>query len=451
LSELALPPSASTTLVIVLGASAWPHSPGFQASEAFMHAAHGFRDYLLNPRGFGLPEANLLDLFDAPSGASDQLEELGSFLQQQSQALITSNQPTRDVLIYFVGHGGLVGSSHDFYLMPRRANASSLRASGIGIDALADVLREKTRQTRRYLFLDCYFAAAAFRSFQGGPDQIAIEKTLDVFAVRARSSGFPRKGTTLLCSSAQKSSSLLLPDESCTMFSRAVLDVLRNGDLHRPQRMSLRDLKELTDDRLVALPEKNAPRPGLYSPDQSEGDVADVPLFPNPCAEEERQHQAWIERQSLTPNETISPALSGTRSAQSSNTAAAGPFLPLTTPPLVPRNQPGQKPLPGVGVAIRITRRKVVAGLGLAGLSIAGGGIAWRVFSQGERPHGVPGLTPASTSQSTPTPTPFPLGTTLLTYTGHSAAVIALAWSPDGKRIASGSADDTVRIWQAAE
>src|SRR5207245_11357895 len=73
----------------------------------------------------------------------------------------------------------------------------------------------------------------------------------------------------------------LLPDESGTMFSHALLDVLRNGDLHRPHLMSLRDIKELAEDRLVALPERNAPRPGLYSPDQSEGDVADVPLFPN--------------------------------------------------------------------------------------------------------------------------------------------------------------------------
>jgi hypothetical protein len=95
-----------------------------------------------------------------------------------------------------------------------------------------------------------------------------------------------------LCSSDQKSPSLLLPDESCTMFSRALLDVLKNGDLYRPHPMSLRDIKELAEDRLMALPEKNAPRPGLYSPDQSEGDVADIPLFPNLRAEEERRRQA---------------------------------------------------------------------------------------------------------------------------------------------------------------
>ena len=286
-----LPPTAPTTLVILLGASAWPNSPGFQASEAFVHAAQRFRNYLLDPQGFGLTTANLLDQFNAETSSSDQLELLGSFLEQRMQALKTASQAARDVLVYFVGHGGFAGPSADFYLLLRRSNASSLRASGMAIDALAEVLREKARQLRRYLFLDCCFAAAAFRAFQGGPDQTAITKTLDAFAVQARSSGFPRRGTVLLCSSDQKSPSLLLPDESCTMFSYALLDVLKNGDPHRPPQLSLRDIKELAEDRLATLPEINAPRPGLYSPDQSEGDVADIPLFPNPRAEEERHRR----------------------------------------------------------------------------------------------------------------------------------------------------------------
>ena len=36
-----------------------------------------------------------------------------------------------------------------------------------------------------------------------------------------------------------------------------------------------------------------------------------------------------------------------------------------------------------------------------------------------------------------------------LTYRGHSSKVSAVAWSPDGRRIASGSVDTTVQICQA--
>jgi serine/threonine protein kinase len=41
------------------------------------------------------------------------------------------------------------------------------------------------------------------------------------------------------------------------------------------------------------------------------------------------------------------------------------------------------------------------------------------------------------------------LGTVLYTYRGHSDAVLAVAWSPDGKRIASTSGRE-VRVWDAA-
>src|SRR6266702_3064805 len=35
------------------------------------------------------------------------------------------------------------------------------------------------------------------------------------------------------------------------------------------------------------------------------------------------------------------------------------------------------------------------------------------------------------------------------TYSGHSNYVSTVAWSPDGKRIASGSGDHTVQVWDA--
>jgi serine/threonine protein kinase len=51
--------------------------------------------------------------------------------------------------------------------------------------------------------------------------------------------------------------------------------------------------------------------------------------------------------------------------------------------------------------------------------------------------------------QITPVPVyvPQPLGTLLFRYTGHSSDVVSVAWSPDGKRIASASADQTVQVW----
>jgi len=41
-------------------------------------------------------------------------------------------------------------------------------------------------------------------------------------------------------------------------------------------------------------------------------------------------------------------------------------------------------------------------------------------------------------------------GTTLRFLTGHTGPVRALAYAPDGKTLATGGDDDTVRIWNPA-
>ena len=55
----------------------------------------------------------------------------------------------------------------------------------------------------------------------------------------------------------------------------------------------------------------------------------------------------------------------------------------------------------------------------------------------------------SQTQSSTPTPASVPAGTLLYTYPGHTGTVYSVAWSPDGREIASGSGDNTVQVWEA--
>jgi eukaryotic-like serine/threonine-protein kinase len=85
-----------------------------------------------------------------------------------------------------------------------------------------------------------------------------------------------------------------------------------------------------------------------------------------------------------------------------------------------------------------LSRRAVLIGLaGVAVGSVVSNGI-WMAKSAGLFGEG----------PKTPPPPPHPL-TALYTYLGHKESVLSAAWSPDGYRIASGSYDSTVRVWDA--
>lgn len=100
-----------------------------------------------------------------------------------------------------------------------------------------------------------------------------------------------------------------------------------------------------------------------------------------------------------------------------------------------------------------VSRRTVLIGLGGIALVGVAGGITWlaRAQNSGVSPVSLNSrqttTTPTTASTTEPSPHTSPIGTLFLTYRGHSSWVQSVAWSLDGKRIASGGGDLTVQIW----
>jgi len=100
-----------------------------------------------------------------------------------------------------------------------------------------------------------------------------------------------------------------------------------------------------------------------------------------------------------------------------------------------------------------LSRRAIlIAGGSAAGLAVLGGGGFWLAHSYGARmppTSTAPTPTPSTSAPLTPT-TQIPLGTLFYTYHGHTDTIYAVAWSPGGTRLASGSGDRMVQVWDAS-
>jgi hypothetical protein len=78
------------------------------------------------------------------------------------------------------------------------------------------------------------------------------------------------------------------------MFSGALISALRQGHTSCGQKLSFFELGKLVEQILRNEYPENWVRPEVLSPDQREGDIANIPLFPNP---------AWVKQRRVEQDE----------------------------------------------------------------------------------------------------------------------------------------------------
>lgn len=270
-------PTPETTVAVILGAQDFTRA-GLESDAAFRVSATSFKDYLLRSSGLGLSAENVLDLFDDPHSPDFVDSELHDFLHSTTSRLATVGRRITDVIIYYTGHATFTHPDDEYVLVLRASRKQNLTTSTYRLVSLAVTLRTCTRHARRFLILDCCFAASAYSAFQSG----VLDAVNTQFSL-----AFPGQGTSLLCASAQDrpAKSRLASGATAsgmTLFSECLLATLDQGVGSVPrERLSLEDVGLAIEELMAKQFSNEGARPQVKSPDERNGDVAKVPLFPN--------------------------------------------------------------------------------------------------------------------------------------------------------------------------
>jgi hypothetical protein len=263
--------SPRTTLAIILGASDFPKTT-LSHPQSFANSARDFRDYLTREDGLGLPVENILDLFDTDFSPDRIQEEIADWLRRRREALEQKQAKPRDIVFYYVGHGSFSNPDQQYILAIRGTRKNFEGVSSVKIIDLGSTLSEAANDLRRYLILDCCFAAAAVKALMAPVNDLVQRKTLEAF---------PPNGTTLLCASDAHDAASAPPDLTHTVFSGSMLSILSQGDRTLESGLSVNLLGTLIRNRIREQYQSFSGLPEVHTPVQTEGNIAAIPLFPN--------------------------------------------------------------------------------------------------------------------------------------------------------------------------
>jgi hypothetical protein len=264
-------PQAERTVVVMLGGSTYPRNPAFD-NPRFKHSAEGLREYFLDPAAFKLPPQNLLWLFDSTRNPTELNDDIEEFLRSAMQG--SEEQRPLDVIIIFVGHG-FFDDSRSYHLATPSFKRGAPEYS-YSFKLLQRTVREQMRFARKFYLLDaCYSASAARELMSSEPVAQRVLREVQAGA----SEDLPQRGTAALCAASKDDEALAPEAEDYTMFSGALLSVLRDPHVHADT-LSLHQLHGLVDDFIRKRFGETAVRPEIHVPEQKQGDVAAIPLFP---------------------------------------------------------------------------------------------------------------------------------------------------------------------------
>lgn len=269
--------SYSTALVILLGAEEFPNASNFESSQTFANSHSAIKNYFLDSKGFHLGTTdNLLDLFNSGHNATEILDKIEDWLQERLPK--SRNGSMTDLIVYYVGHGGIKENSDAYYLAIRSSRNNRLYATSLPIEFLWEVIQKNARSIRKYFILDACFAGRAknVQGFDIAEDMKKIKQANDSIIKQEES---PRWGASFLCATSAKEVAKF--KKEYTVFSEALLHILTTEGLQLPFQLSLSDLEKHTKQFIKDKYSKDerGGLPELHSPEQRDGNIAEIRIF----------------------------------------------------------------------------------------------------------------------------------------------------------------------------
>ncbi|WP_228935201.1 hypothetical protein [Paraburkholderia saeva] len=239
-------------------------------------SAEALKAYFLDTPELSVSKKNLLNLFNSKKNNTEQMEAMVNHIDRFSRV---AEESLQNVFIIYLGHG--LPEVRTVSLAIASTSKQSVSLTSLKVGAVAEVVTKLAAWSRRFVILDCCYAGGAIDAFLA--DDSGLSKAAEAaFATYERryTSEAPTRGTTVLCAADKNSKAKAPPGEEYTLFTGVLLDVLRTGKTNGPSFFTLGNVVQLVRDRLRRLNE--GPMPVLISPDQTEGDLAQmVEIFPN--------------------------------------------------------------------------------------------------------------------------------------------------------------------------
>jgi endonuclease G, mitochondrial len=260
-------------LLILLGAARYPASPDL-ALAAFAPSHAGFLAAMTSGERPIVAKEDVLDLFDTDAHWTKQQLDINDWLKERTP---DPEHPCA-LLIYYVGHGGLADDGSQFFMAINSTNDFDPLASSISRDSFIRTLNRAARLFRKYLIIDCCFAAKVIQGMQGAVDS---KMRVELNEVDRQLFKDDSTGLAAICSSDSISTSNAQGRNGLTQFTDALLETLRMGDPNGEAELTFENLRVLIESQLKKAYGDSAVPPSSVFSDDVKGPIHRLGLFPN--------------------------------------------------------------------------------------------------------------------------------------------------------------------------